>query len=304
MNKFLLSNYNLVRYVIDGLMLIIFLCISPKIVRKIYEKDFTYKSLLSISKGLKFSEIMDMKGPKKKISIIERLHFLRRIESSAREKFLRLDEQRAIVINSYIFLKFGLLPVLLLFAIPQGSAIIVKTIIIYIILIFYLEFLISRNQKAHERVFENYSYRIFKFINNQREAGVPTQKLITKLHLSVRDEKLKKRLISFAAEYIAKNNYEEAFRNNIMRFYSSADARFLDSALRQGLNVGDKYSVTDEAEALMFEKYIAYIDYETEKRKVKMVFIAMLFAITLLGLIGYPLVLDMIKALSIIFSNN
>ena len=124
MDEFLLSNYNLIEYALDISMLIIFLYLSPKIVRKIYEKDFTYKTLLSISKGLKFSEIMDMKGPKKKTPLMERINILKRIETSTREKFLKLDEERAFVINFYIFIKYGLLPILLLIAIPDRKSVV------------------------------------------------------------------------------------------------------------------------------------------------------------------------------------
>lgn len=302
--EFLITHLDDIRPVINILYLLIFVYISNYIVKKIREKDYTYRQIQGITKSLKFAEIIELGNKKKREPFLRKIDIISKVEKKTREKFLRLDEEREYFIYLYLLMRYGLTTFIFIMSIFQGGEIIVKALIVIPFVILSSEFYISSKIKQHEKTFENYSYKIFKFINNQRTAGAPTQKLISKLHLAVNDEKLKRRLISFAAEYIAYNDFDVAFDSHIMKYYSTSDARMLDSALRQGLNIGDLYTISDNEEELMFEKYISFVDYETEKKKLQTVVVAAMYSITLISIVAYPLVLDVLNSFSVIFSNN
>jgi len=303
-NDQMISNFDVIKWMVYILYLPVFLYISSKIVTRIYERDYTFRQVHSITKSLKFTEILELGNRKKSEPFLRKMNFISKIEKEAREKFLLMDEERAEFIYVYLFTRYGLTSFVLLLGLFQNREMVIKALVVIPFILLTLEFYINTKIKQHEKTFENYSYKIFKFINNQRTAGTPTQKLISKLHLAVTNKKLKKRLISFAAEYIAYNDFDSAFNTHIMRYYSSGDARMLDSALRQGLNIGDLYTVSDNEEELMFEKYISYIDYETEKKKIQTVLVAAMYSVTLIGIVAYPLVLDVLDSFSVIFSNN
>lgn len=303
-NNFLISHLTTIRWIVYALYLPIFLYLSYKAVKRIYERDYTYRQVQSITKSLKFSEILELGNRKKREPLLSKINFINKLEIEARERFLLLDEEREQFIYLYLFARYGLTTIIFILGLFQYDEMFLKALIVITIIIVNQELYIRIKIKQHVKTFQNYSYKIFKFINNQRTAGTPTQKLIGKLYLAVSDEKLKKRLISFAAEYIAYNDFDLAFETHIMRYYSSSDARMLDSALRQGLNIGDLHVISDNEEELMFEKYISYIDYETEKKQVQTVLIAAMYSVTLIGLVAYPLLLDVLDSFSVIFSSN
>ncbi|MBI9013848.1 MAG: hypothetical protein JEZ08_16560 [Clostridiales bacterium] len=298
---FLVENIHIVSFIYEAFVFSIFLYLSYSIVRSLHDRDFTYKNITTIHNGMRFADMVGIKERKRKKPLYEQFNFIKAATDKAKVKFLLLDEERSIVINTYLLMKYVFPIVIFFIAMMQGIDVVGRAVIVLPIIWISPEIYIKVKQNQHVKSFENYSYKLFKFINNQRSAGVPTQKIITKLHLVVNDEKLKKRLISFAADYIANNNYDESFKKHIKKYYSTSDALAVDNALSQGLNVGDRYTISDESEELMFDKYLAYIDYETERKKFKSVLVASLFAFTLLGLVGYPLVMDMFKSIEIIF---
>ncbi len=300
-NQLLIEHKDMIFFSLDILTLLILGFIAYRIISRLYERDFTYKELYSIHNGLRFSDMMSMNEKKKSKTLYDRFNLLQKITDKAKAKFLLLDEERMVYINTYLIMRYVVPVVILLLSFMQGIAFLGRAVIAIPIILILPEIYIYFKRKEHVKSFENYSYKIFKFINNQRSAGVPTQKIITKLHLVVKDKKLERRLISFAADYIANNDYSSAFKKHITKYYSTGDALAVDNALSIGLNVGDRYALSDESESLMFDKYLAYIDYETEKQKLKSVFVAALFALVLIGLVGFPLVLDMIKSVEIIF---
>ncbi|MBE0451618.1 MAG: hypothetical protein IBX70_12340 [Clostridia bacterium] len=304
MTKYLVENKQTISMIIDALSIPGFLILSLLVINNIYKKDYTYRSLRAITKAQKLSDYIEMgtEGRKKRFLLLNRLNVFERAISEAKRKFLLLDEERKEFIALYVIFKYFVPGLMIIFALTQGGTYIIRTAIVIPVMLIGPEIYIKNKQKEHEKLFENYSYKIFKFINNQRAAGVPTQKLITKLHQTVDNQKLKRRLISFAADYIANNDYSSSFNEYIMKYYSTNDARLLDNALRQGLNVGDRYSVSEDEEQLMFDKYISYIEYETEKRKLKLVFIAALFSLVLVVLVGFPLALQVKEALLSIFN--
>jgi len=303
-NEFIANNAETIKYIVYALYLPIFLYISSAVIQKIYERDYTYRHIKDITRKLKFTDMLELGEKKRKKKFFIEINFIRREEEKARAKFLLLDEERNSIIYLYLFMRYGLTSLVFFSGLAQGGEYFIKAVSIIPIVILLPEFYVKSKITEHEKAFENYSYKIFKFINNQRTAGVPTQKLISKLHLSVTDQKLKRRLISFAAEYIANNDFDVAFNTHIMKYYSTGDARILDSALRQGLNIGDIYTFTDNEEELMFEKYMSYVDHETEKKKIQTVIVAALYSITLIGIVAYPIILDVLESFSVIFSSN
>lgn len=302
----ILEQINLVQLGINGVLFIIFVYVARRIVNRLYERDITFKEIRAIHNGPTFEEILAIKAKKdnkSKSSKLMQLELVIKLLDQTRKKFLLMDEDREVVVVAYILAKYVFPVIITIIAIPLGLSGIARALIGSFLFISMIDTYMSFKQKDHQKHFENHSYRLFKFINNQRSAGVPTQSIITKLHMAVKEPKLEKRLISFAAEYIAKGKYDDAFQNNIIKYYSSTDARALDVALRQGLNVGDKYSISDEGEEVMFEKYMAFIDHETEKKKMLNIVIAVFFAVSLIGIVGFPLVMDMFNAVETIFSS-
>lgn len=283
----------------------VLICIyaARRMVNRLYERDLTFKEIRAIHLGPTFDEILAMRDSKRKKGLKSlNLKVVFNLYAKVKRKFLLLDEERDAFIISYMIGRYIFPVVILIGAIPMGFSGITRAVVGGGCFIMMLEAYLAIKQKDYQKHFENHSYRLFKFINNQRSAGVPTQNIITKLHMAVSEPKLERRLISFAAEYITKAKYDDAFQNNIMKYYSTNDARALDVALRQGLNIGDKFSISDEAEELMFEKYMAFIDHETEKKKMLNLVIAIFFAISLIGIVGFPLIMDMFNAVETIFS--
>ncbi len=279
------------------------LYIAYKIMRRIIERDYTFKTIRSIDNGVSVTEALALSAPKQKIPFYERIKIVADIYEKTSNKLLLVDEERAPVIYTVIFLKYVFPIVLSVYTLIVTPESIGRLILVLIFLELLPEMMIKKSIKNHQKKFEAHAYKLFKYINNQKTAGTTTHKIITKLHKVIdEDEKLKNRLISFAAEYVTHNKYDEAFQNHILKFYHNADALALDSALRLGLEIGDAFTDSEGYEKLMFNKYMNTVDYETEKKKMHSVFSAFMFSIPTIALIGYVLYVDISEGLTTIFS--
>jgi len=237
-----------------------------------------------------------------KISL-ERFKLFNKIYFHTREQLFKIDETSTFVLWSILIIRYILPIIILLYSVLNGF----RDFVVYVGLIVIIESLLVyyfySNRKTHIRIFESNIYQIYKYINNMKSAGVTTQKLILKLPTIVEDERLKKNLINFAAHYYAKNDYNAAFNEHITRYYGSEDADILDSTLRQGLEVGDVHTNSEEAEALMLDKAMALRDYETELIRKYYIGIGLLYTAIIVIFSGYPVIIQTIEGLKNIFSN-
>lgn len=226
------------------------------------------------------------------------------IFEKTRREFFLIDEHRASVVMMHLFFKYVLSAVFGFLAFRQSGLV----GILLGVLIFKLpDFYMANQKKQYSLMFKNHAYRLFTFMANQREAGIPTSQIIKKLHHTVHPhgdgKKLRKRLISFEAEYIVSNDYDKAL-GELKMYYHGQEIKLLDSVLRNGLHVGDAFVVTEDTENLMFEQYMSYIDYETDKKKTESLITGICFGVSLVILIAFPIILETIEAFRTIFATS
>lgn len=256
------------------------------------KKDYTIKQLVEVQKtSSKITLFQRIPTSKFKIDF--------RLIDKEKQNLLEIEEHRKSILILHVMVKYLFSTLFLVLGIiSKHYAMLFLGMFLYT----FPTLSIKSTRKKYEKMFQNHAYKVFKFMSNQREAGVATSNVIKKLHQSVDDKRLKTRLISFAAEYIATNDYEFAFSQHLSKYYRGPELRLLDNALRQGLNVGEAYVISDDAENLLFEKYLAFIDYETDKKKTQTIFVAGFFVLSIVLLLGYPIVLDTLSAFNTLFS--
>lgn len=303
MKAFVLNYHEQIGVVLKLFQILISLYFAYYITRKIIESDYTFRNIRTINNGLSVRDALEISHVNERRPFHERFNLLSNIYDRTAKKLLKVDEERIWVIYFFIFIKY-FLPMLILIGLATSSQKdYIRYGIVTILMIVLPELVVQKSIRDHEKKFESYAYKLFKYINNQKSAGVTTHKIIVKLHKVVDDdEKLRNRMISFAAEYIATNDYNESIKKHLLKYYGNADALALDNALRQGLEIGDAFTDSEGYEKLMFQKYLNTIDYETEKQKLHSIFSALMFSMATVGLVGYILFVDISEGLITIFS--
>lgn len=160
--------------------------------------------------------------------------------------------------------------------------------------------LLHQLKKKRTLIFNKNAYRLYKFLHNQLSAGVQPKECMMSLHRIVRDHFLKGRLRALGSMYIQTLDFQLAFQE-ISDYYEGADVDALKISIEQGLILGENLETLKRQEALMFSKYMNYIQLETERQKLKTLIVVTLFCGIIIIMIGLPFFMELNQAIDMIF---
>lgn len=161
-------------------------------------------------------------------------------------------------------------------------------------------FLVVSFKKQRSLMFNKNAYRLYKFLHNQLSAGVHPNRCMTNLYRIVEDTFLRERLKAFGSMYVQTLDFYLAFEE-ISNYYGGIDVDAFRIAMEQGLMMGDNLKTLQKQEALMFSKYMNYLQLETNRQKLRTLVVITIFCGIIIFMIGLPLMIELNQALNIIF---
>lgn len=218
-----------------------------------------------------------------------------------KEKVIRagFGEDKAVVL--YIFIKYFLSVFLGIVGAITNYPNISKGIMMFFIVFLSSELVIKFEIKRNNRVFQKNSYKLYKFLNNQVSSGIRISEALKNLYMIIDDYNMKKVLIKFSAIYIQTSNIDLALKE-FDKYYNTQESESLCICIKQGIKSGDSSNLLMRQEEVMFNKYVNYIQLETEFQRQKGLICVTLLCVIVVIMIGVPLILDMSRALTSIFS--
>lgn len=160
--------------------------------------------------------------------------------------------------------------------------------------------LLKSFKKKRSLMFNKNAYRLYKFLHNQLSAGVHPNRCMTNLYRIVKDTFLRERLKAFGSMYVQTLDFSLAFEE-ISNYYDGIDVDAFRIAMEQGLMMGDNLKTLQKQEALMFSKYMNYLQLETNRQKLRTLIVITIFCGIIIFMIGLPLMIELEQALNIIF---
>ncbi|MCK5812109.1 MAG: hypothetical protein KAG94_04375 [Clostridiales bacterium] len=183
-------------------------------------------------------------------------------------------------------------------AFAQG---IFKGFFILSILYTLLIIVILLKKKTLEKQFSKNSYKLYKYMVNQTDAGVLPRDALINLYDVVSDKELKKVLVMVCGAYQLSLNPTMAA--SVMKKYihsqeASNFAMFIETIVFESR---DK-SMTRRLEKMMFNRYFSYLQRETDGVKTKSMIITIILCAIIVVMILVPMYMDVQDALQSIFS--
>ncbi|MBN2897711.1 MAG: hypothetical protein JXO44_02955 [Clostridia bacterium] len=148
--------------------------------------------------------------------------------------------------------------------------------------------------------FNKNAYRLYKFLHNQVSAGVQPKDAIMSLYKIVKEPFLKSRLQALGAIYAQTLDFEMAFEE-LARYYDGSDVDAFRIAMLQGISLGDNLNTLKKQESLMFNKYMHYLQLETNRQKVRTFLVVSIYCMIIIIMIGLPLMMELNQAINMIF---
>lgn len=155
-------------------------------------------------------------------------------------------------------------------------------------------------KKQRVMVFNKNAYRLYKFLHNQLSAGVQPKESMASLYRIVHEPFLRERLKALGSMYAQTLDFEIAF-DEIAGYYGGSDVEAFKIAIKQGLDMGDNLNTIKKQEALMFSKYMNYLQLETNRQKIKTLVVVSIFCFIIIFMIGLPLMIELNQAIDLIF---
>jgi hypothetical protein len=208
-------------------------------------------------------------------------------------------EDKAVIV--YIFIKYFFSIFLGIVGVITNYPDIYKGMLIFLIIFIASEFVVESEIKRNNRIFQKNAYKIYKFLNNQVSSGIRISEALKNLYMIIDDYNMKKVLIRFSAIYIQTTNIDLALKE-FDKYYSTQESESLCICIKQGITSGDSSNLLMRQEEMMFSKYVNYIQMETEFQKQKGLICVTMLCIIIIIMIGVPLILDMNRAITSIFS--
>lgn len=165
--------------------------------------------------------------------------------------------------------------------------------------VFYTVF--SKGKKVAKQL-ERSIYRIYKYLHNQVSAGVKSTDTIKSVYAVVDDKELKDILIRFAARYELTLDIDESLKD-FCSYFNTLESETLAVAIKQGVDTGDNENILMRQEEVMFNKYLNYIQMETENAKKKAAWSMIAFLLIIIIMVAVPMLNDAKEALKQIFIN-
>lgn len=160
--------------------------------------------------------------------------------------------------------------------------------------------LLASYKKKRSHNFNKNAYRLYMFLHNQLSAGIQPKDCVISLYKVVSEPILQERLKAFGSLYVQTLNFDMAFEE-ISGYYGGTDVDAFKIAIEQGLIIGENLESLKKQEALMFSKYMNYLQLETERQKFKTLVVVTLFCVIIIVMIGLPLAMELNQAVDSIF---
>ncbi len=214
----------------------------------------------------------------------------------------------------YLLIKFGCVSKediftysVMIVVIPLGclyvgfSQGIIRGFLLLIILYFLILIIILTKKKALEKQFSKNSYKLYKYMVNQTDAGVLPRDALINLYDVVSDDELRKVLITACGAYQLSLN--PAMAASVIKKYirsqeASNFAMFIETIVFESRD----RSMTKRLEKMMFNRYFSYLQRETDSIKTKSMLITMILCAIIVIMVLVPMYMDVQDALQSIFS--
>lgn len=160
--------------------------------------------------------------------------------------------------------------------------------------------LLSYYKKRRNMAFNKNAYRLYKFLHNQISAGVQPKASMTSLYRIVKEPFLRERLQALGSMYAQTLDFELSFEE-ISKYYDGPDVNSLRIAIIQGIDLGNNLNTLKKQEALMFSKYMNYLQLETNRQKARTFVVVTIYCMIIIFMIGLPLMMELSEAIDMIF---
>lgn len=176
------------------------------------------------------------------------------------------------------------------------------SIAVFFMLFINIFYLVYKKGKRVAKQLEQSVYRIYKYLHNQVSAGVKVTDAIKSVYEAVDDKELKDILIRFAARYELTMDIDESLKD-FCSYFDTLESETLAVAIKQGVDTGNNKDILMRQEEVMFNKYLNYIQVETENAKKKAAWSMVFYMLIIIIMIVVPMAQDMRDALNQIFIN-
>lgn len=175
-------------------------------------------------------------------------------------------------------------------------------IAVFLLLSLNTFYIVFKKGKRVAKQLEKSVYRIYKYLDNQVSAGVKSTDSIKSVYEVVDDKELKDILIRFAARYELTLDIDESLKD-FCSYFNTLESETLAVAIKQGVDTGNNQNILMRQEEVMFNKYLNYIQMETENAKKKAALSMIAFMLIIIIMVAVPMFNDAKEALKQIFIN-
>lgn len=189
--------------------------------------------------------------------------------------------------------------VLALVAFASGE--VARGIIVLVMPVMISALLLAAKKNKNAVVFQKNSYKLYKYILNQVSAGVRPGDAIKSMYEVVEEKQLRKLLMKACAKYsVSMDN--NVIAQGILDNIDTPEARSFAMSLRDGIFESRDDKLMQRLEQLMFNRYFAYIQRETDSVKTRCLITVVLLCSVIVIMILVPTFMDVQNALNSIFS--
>jgi len=173
---------------------------------------------------------------------------------------------------------------------------------VFLMLFLNTFYIVYKKGRRIAKQLERSVYRIYKYLHNQVSAGVKVTDAIKSVFEVVDEKELKDILIRFAARYELTLDIDDSLRD-FCSYFNTVESETLAVAIKQGVDTGDNQNILMRQEEVMFNKYLNYIQMETENAKKKAAWAMVSFMLIIIIMVAVPMMNDLQEALKLIFIN-
>lgn len=206
----------------------------------------------------------------------------------------------AVLIYSILIFILPLLMLVSTFIFNRTS--ILQNIFLIVVFICVIEVYIYYKKKKYTLKFNKNAYKIYKFIHNQVSSGVKPTDAVSTVFEVVDDPDIRKTLMRLSARYKLTGDLDSSLSELTERF-DTHEAHTLCVALKQGVDTGDNTELLKRQEEVMFNRYFAYIQAETDSLVYKSILAAVFFTAIIIIMIALPMAKDVQDGISRVFTN-
>ncbi len=162
-------------------------------------------------------------------------------------------------------------------------------------------FLLAARKKKATAVFQKNAYKLYKYIINQSAAGVRPSDAMKKMYEVVEEKKLRRILMEACAKYSVSLDTDILSRE-ILENIDTPEARSFAMTIRDRLFESRDRKLMERLEQLMFNRYFAYIQRDTDNLKTRCLITVVLLCSVIVVMILIPTIMDVQNALNSIFT--